>query len=404
MDINESFIDQNMSFGKAPGSGMPDSVNSFSQGQSTVTPAYLDQLINNESEHPEIRANAAKMKKQLFPHLFVEEEEDIVEEQPVVVKKPKVVKKKVVKKITPSPKINIEIEEPEQDIPSKQITKNEFSDFLKEFKTELYTDSIELPSDPENLVKLKAMTVEEYKFLTKQLEIFESKVQSIQSLDDNLDKKKRIQLAEITLNIALDVLLSRCIVSKINVESLTIYDWVYLLLYLRLVSRGEDCKFKIRKTDADEDGNEVVTDDYIEFDLSELLDYLISNRNRYSKKIIKTIDINDAISLCVMPITRGDYAFMQKEYSKDTNSTLSILGGAVSCKAFIKNSVAHIMSLPQRIELTNTLHYDVIQEVMDCYDYNNDRFFEVINEFIKSKNANAEEVEISDFILFFYDF
>jgi len=401
MEIDQSFIDSNIQFGAAPGSGMPAA---FNQNNATVTPEYLDQIIQNEAEHPEIRANAQKTKKQLFPHLCVPAEvvEEVIEQpQPAaVVTPPKKQPKKVAKKKVPTvAPVNIEIAEPPQDIPSKQITKNEFSSFLKDFKTDLYTDAIEIPSNPEVLVKLKAMTVEEYKFLTKQLDMFENKIQSIQNEEDTLDQKRRIQLAEIGLNSALDVLLTRCIANQVKVEMLTIYDWVYLLLYLRLVSRGEECKFKIRKGKGKD-----VTEEYIEFDLSELLDYLIANRERYCSNIIANVPVNEAVSLCVMPITRGDYAYMQKEFAKDANSTLSILAGALSCKAFIRGGVANIMSLPQRVELANNLHYDVINEVMDSYDNNNARFFEVINEFIKSKNEHAEEIDISDFILFFYDF
>ena len=145
-------------------------------------------------------------------------------------------------------------------------------------------------------------------------------------------------------------------------------------------------------------------DKYIEFDLTELLEHLLEHRDEYCKSIIDIIPLSDEVSICVMPLTRGEYRFIQQEFVKDPDASLSILTAAISSKALIKDGVANIMSLPQRIELNNTLPHDIIRKLIDVSECNNKAFFKVINEFIKSKTEHAEQLNISDFILFFYGF
>ncbi len=407
MSNQQDFIDKTILAGNTPGSGQPAAIQSGISGMNEISVEYLNAMINNPKEHPQLREQAQAMKAKLFPESIPNDDATnlkTVIETPKPVKEVKVKKKPKIKTKKSKPRekkpqlipISTESSTP-QDIPSQMASPEDFASVMQNFKQDLYSDSVYVPSMPEQGIKLKSLTVEEYKFLTKQLEMFESNVSILNDDVDIMDRKRKIHIAQLSLNSALDVLLKRCVSNDFNVDVLTIYDWVFLLLQLRLVSRGEEGKFKLTSKDN--------TSQYIEFNISDLLEYVFDHKEEYTQNIIDYVEIpNKDISLCLMPINRGEYAYIQKRYINDPEASISTMSAALSCKAYVKDGKANVMSLEQRIELVNTLSYDTINEVLDKYDQNNERFFALINEFIKDCNEDAEDIDISDFILFFYDF
>jgi len=380
MKENQGFIDENMFFAKnIPGQGMPTAMNS-STGQ--LTPEQLDSIINNTNEHPEVRKQAVSMKANLFP------EPEIVVEAP----KPKVTKKKKVTKVVKkeTPNINNIIEQ-------KQINDIEFGQFLQTFSTDIYADEIRLISNEDNVVNLRSLTVEEYKFLSKQLELFESRNSILDKTAP--DYLYHVRMLEFSLTNALDVVLRKCITNDYPIENLTIYDWIYLLVYMRLISRGEEASFKITSGDG-----ENTTKEYIDINISEMLDSIRKRRKEFIMNPMEYVEIEDGLGLYLMIPTRGDVLFTQDEQTRNPEASANFISLAMCVKAYVKDGVANIMSPHQRVQLLNSLSYEHLQKITEAYKKNSDSFFNVINEFIRMENPSAEGFTISDFILFFYDF
>jgi hypothetical protein len=408
---NQGFIDDNMFFGKVPGTGQPAAMN---QTNREIDPAYLDAMINNPNEHPEIRKNAMEMKKRLFPDMvdIPKQENEPVQETPPEPKPESKPKKKVSKKKKSAAK-KVQKEDPPSNpiTETKQVNAVEFGQFLSNFSSQVYSDEVHLLSSDEHVIQLKSMTVEEYKYLSKQLEIFEGRSRDLDKDDE--DYLHKAQELEFALTNALDVVLRRCIVNNFPIENLTIYDWVYLLVYTRLMSRGEEANFKVtiedpepkpkKKVSKKKKGDEKKVE-YIDINLSELLDHLRANRNLFIQNPIGYVDVDENVGLYLMMPTRGDMLYVQQECLRNPNASLSILSIAMCVKAYVQDGVANIMSPDQRIQLVNSLSYDHLRQISKAYDENQKAFFGTINEWVKTYNESAGGFEISDFILFFYDF
>lgn len=392
---NKGFIDDKMFFGKIPGTGQPAAMN---QTTREINPAYLDSMINNPNEHPEVRKNAFEMKRRLFPELVevpVEVEEDVpeVEEKPKPKPKKKSKSKKKTVKKDPPKKVENPITE------SKHIPPVEFAQFLQQFSSEIYSDEVHLLSSSEHVVQLRSMTVEEYKYLSKQLEVFDSRIEDLDKSD--VEYRQQVKDLEFSLTNALDVVLRRCIVNDFAVENLSVYDWIYLLVYIRLLSRGEEANFRITVKDMKTKESKT---EYIDINLSELLDCIKNNSETFSQNPIDCIDVGEGVSLYLMTPTRGDMLYVQQQCLRNPEASMSIMSIAMCVKAFVKDGVANIMSPDQRVQLVNSLSYDHLREITEAYEENRRGFFDVINGWIREHNEGAEDFEVSDFILFFYDF
>jgi len=393
MEENQGFIDQNKFIApNIPGTGAPAA---FQQNTSEINIDHLNAMINNPNEHADVVANAKALKERLFPDVNIDTNEEEVMEEPKPKSKPRKKKKttkKAVKKVVENLPTVGKIKT------SRNVDGAEFDDFLNHLSSELYTDEVTL-LDGETVVQLKSMTVEEYKFLTKQLELFESRNSM---LDKSLDSYEYdVQQLEFALTSSLDVILKRCITNQYPVENLTLYDWVYLLVYLRLISRGEEAKFKITSRTKDKSTPKV---SYIDINISEMLDWIKDRREQFMKNPMSYINVDDTLGLYLMIPTRGDMIYIQNYCKSDPEASANILTLAMCVKAYVRDGVANIMSADQRVKLLSCLSYDHLQEITSAYKENSEVFFEVVNDYVRTYNKDAEGFNLSDFILFFYDF
>lgn len=402
-----------------PLSGMPQG---FSQSVRELTPESLDAIINDENQHPELRRNAKVTKDRLFPSepkkvakpkklkTVDEVPAKEVEVEPVPTRTPKqkkpekigtytpptnellptppkkkTIKKKLLSKPKPEPRI--EQSELEPVLP----TEEQFTSFLGGMQKELYQESIPLLSDPSIIVQLRSMSVEEYKFMTKHLEVFENTLE--QKLDPHEEDCK-----ELALTNALDTVLQRCIVNQLPVGELTNYDWIYLLLALRCVSRPTDSYFRVREK-GDQQGKR------IKIDILEILERLKQNSEKFCSIPTEEIEIEGRGTLLVMPLTRNDMNYITEVMYADKTTSKTILEYGMSLKAFVQGDKAYMMNPEQRLQLFSTLDYETLKKVRKANITCADSFYKVINDYFNEvMESEVEEVVISDFILFFYDF
>lgn len=392
----QEFIDQNIFNGPSginiPDAGQPNAMNT---GNAVATPEYLDAIINNPNENPSIRENASITKQRLFPELTTKAVPIVIDDTPSEELHP------VLDQATINP---VSKKQMTDQLKTKHVTPEDFDSFLNQFTSRIYTDEVKLLSSEENIVQLRSMTVEEYKFLTKQYEISIDKKINIKVDDPNYTAL--VNDIEFSIVNGIDTVLRNCITSNHSVEDLIIYDWIYLLLYTRLMSRGEESRFKIDKVvDTIVDGKKTTKEvsEYIDVNLDELLKRMYERRNEFIKNPVKIIDIGNGISLYIMTPTRSDMIYVQQMCLRNPETSYDIAQAAVSVKAYIKDGVANIMTPDQRVKIMDTLLYDDLNEILSVCKENQNAFFDIINEFIRETNGGAKGLVISDFILFFYD-
>jgi len=375
-----------------PTAGMPSGM---SNGIKELTPEMLDAIINDESQHPELRRGAKQTKERLFPQLCqprkvvkpkaIQTVEEVVEPP-----KPKTPKKKAPNK--KKPRVKIVQDEPVEETPTLEAkpTSNEiFDSLVSSIQKDLYQEEIALLSDPSITVRLKSMSLEEYKFLTKQLEIFERDI-------ENIIDAREIELREISLTNTLDTILQRCITNEVNVLDITVYDWIYLLLALRCISRPSESYFSVKQ------GKEKKR---VKIDVIEILNRLRTRREEFCESPLGTVDISDDTYALIMPPTRGDMHFISKAIQGDPNASSAFLLLSCIVKAFVKDGKAYLMTPEQRDTLVSTcIDYDSVKEVGRIHKTNEQKFYNIINEYFQEEFGEVEAIEVSDFILFCYDF
>lgn len=418
--MSNEFLDEDLpqsnqqsSVPRMPTGSTPSAMN---QSIQQLTPELLDQIINNSAEHPEVRANAKATKDRLFgeaqkelavpkivPKPIKDDKGLQPSENPPPIPKIKPSKKSTKKKTTvkktpkiekkPVPKIKKPITPPI--LESINASDESVMDFIGGMQKSLYTEEVELLTEPTK-IQLKSMSVEEYKFMTKQLEMFKG---DMDKLEESGAEARLKEHRELVLTNALDTLLQRCIVNDYSVEELTMFDWLYLLLVLRCVSRPSDSTFIVT-----EGSGKKKVERRVSLDIMELLEKLKEDSEKFVKNPLGYIELENDNGLYLMIPTRGDMGFIEKEMMKDSESSLSILTIACSVKAFVSNGKAHIMSPEQRIQLFNKLEYEVVGEIRKAYNESYQNFFSVINEYMVGVFGDIEAIEMSDFILYFYDF
>jgi hypothetical protein len=389
-------LDDTMSF-TAPESGIPTAMNNATKN---LTPEYLDAMINNPEEHPEIRAQAKRTKDAYFggeeEESIVEEPiesaiEEVIEEQPIeevkVVRKKKSKKKKsrTPKKIkdTLSPSIK-DVGIDFNKIKTNMVNGKDFSKFINAVTGELYTQKISLLSDDTVELGLKSMTVGEYKFLAKSLELFFASYPDI------------TPSAEKNLTYALDTILSRCIIGDFDIYDLSIYDWIYVLIYLRGVSRGNTCRFNMSVKDDPKKTEQV------DIDLYDLLDHLEENKSNFVKVPIHIEDL-DNMQLVMFTLTRGDVKFAEEYCFANKDASLPLINLAMSIKGIISDDKMNVLSPEQRIDFFSHLNYDVMQSLSSAYSMSDAAFKQTINNYFDEYYTGYEALKVSDFILSFYD-
>jgi hypothetical protein len=282
-----------------------------------------------------------------------------------------------------------ETTKPVQPQPTPQVSNvDPFSGLMNAISKELYSESVRLLSKPEVLVNLRALTVEEYKFLTKQLETFLSETKKE-------TKKEVIEQKELSLSCAIDVVLKKCITNEVSVETMTMYDWIYLLLYLRCVSRPKDTTFIVRNKEEQKN---------VSIDIYEMLKYMEANKDRFTEEVYGEVPLKDGYSLLQMQLSRFDYRYVQQNRMMYEDTPINLLLDLMSLKAFKQNENIFLMSPEQRMEIYKRLDYDQLCEVRSNFDSNNNKFLDVVNEYIRSVDEGAEALVVSDFTICFLDF
>lgn len=389
------------------------------QTSAQLTPDYLDSIINNTNEHPQVRKQASEMKKNLFSKQVEQEaepkkiinkpitvqrelsEEDFLSEVPTnTVSIPALTEVRESEKevkaipiitptIKPAPKVNPSLE-------IRGVENQEFDSFLSEFRNNLFNDEFSTLSNPSIKLQLRSMTVSEYKFLTKQFEVYQ---RSLENLDkNNPEISREIDLRESILTNAIDNVLQRCITNNVRVYDLTIFDWIYAMIALRAISRGTERNLRI--TCSNKKCNQE-----IRLGILEVMKALENNREKFIVNPINIIPINESISVYLGIPTRGDLVEAQKIFMGDKETSLSFVSSSMYIRAYIQNqTTANLLTPIQRFNFIDVLQYDIIKKIKDSVNANLNSFYSCFGEIKCEACGKITEVDVSDFILFFYDF
>jgi len=386
------------------------------QTNAQLTPEYLDSIINNPNEHPHIKKQAEQMKNNLFklekeekqikkikkqsqskPKSKELNEEDFISEVKKENHKTDIVEENSISESDFTIKIEDQPKQVSQ-VPKLQIQQaasQNFDSFLSEFKNNLFNDEFALLSSPEVKLQLRSMTVGEYKFLSKQNEIYRRSLENVD--ENNLDISREVDIRESILTNAIDNVLQRCVTNNIRIYDLTLFDWIYISLALRAISRGTESNLRVRCSDKKCNGE-------IKIGVSELLEKLDENKESFTKNPIAIIPIKEDISVYLSLPKRGDLVEAQKIFLGDNESSLSFVNTSMYIRAYIKNNTAYLLEPQQRYSLFNVLDYEEIKKIQNVVNENISSFYRCFSELKCSNCKKTVEVDISDFILFFYDF
>jgi len=269
----------------------------------------------------------------------------------------------------------------------------DFNGVLSTLSNELSDASLKSLFDDNKEIKLRSMTVSEFKSMSKALEQFESDIRLLdRSQKDYKMNSKRIE--QMLLG-ELDVILSRCITNGVATRELIIYDWVYSLLYLRCISRGTESTFSIKCSNK-------TCDAYIKSDISKVVSDLENNKSEFNNVPSESIVINDNLSLLIMPPIRNDFIYVGDRLSTDQLCNQVIVDMSMWLKGYISGDQVFIFSNEQRETVFDSLTdttFDKIKTVIDDIQYKFYRNFSV------SKCPKCEKettIDMSDFIMFFF--
>jgi hypothetical protein len=287
-----------------------------------------------------------------------------------------------------------------QNLTIKTLNEENFSSIIKNFKNNLFNDEFSLLSNPATRIQLRSMTVGEYKFLTKQFEIYEKSIESIEKenqkqINENYDRD--IDIRESILTNAIDTVLQRCITNNIKFSDLTLFDWIYSIIALKIVSRGSDENLKIFCSNKS-------CRNPIMIGVMNAINNLRETKDKFMVNPIDIIPIKDDISLYLSVPTRGDFIEAQKIFLSDSESTLGFVNSAMFVRAYIQNNCAYILSPNQRFDLINILPYEILKKIKEAVNLNVGTFYKCFSEIKCDKCNQTTEVDLSDFIMFFYDF
>lgn len=384
-----------------PNQGQPTAM----QNENTLTLEQMNKLINNPKEHPQIRSQMEALRNELYPDYIEETQivepkrtvEDDIEEVKKTTKKKrqtkKTDKKNNIGEINKLSNINEKREEKvEIQIKKyKALDSINFENIINERLTGIPSKEIFLLSD-DTPIHIRSMTVKEYKILAKRYSIFIDALDNLSPLE--------LELEELELNNTLDSIIQNCVLeSDFNVMNLTIYDWIYVLLWIRLISKGVDVNFGIycKNEDCRDKGMFI-----IKREINEIINYLEENKSKFVKEHLSVINF-DGINLTVNPLNRGDYRFIEIYKKKEPEISTNDLEYALSLKSIIQGDEAGVLNHEQRIQLFNILDYNSYIKISNEYiDYKRD-LFKSFGEFKCDQCGEEYTLRFSDFIRFFYD-
>lgn len=355
----------------------------FNSKSDVVTPEFLDSYINNPNMNPILRQQALETKLRLFPEP-PKQNENVIEKPTQIKEIPTISNPAVVE----SKGSDLKIEK------MMKLENNDFSSLLNTVSNKLFSQKINLLSDENINLDIRSMTVAEYKFMTKQVEIYDSLISSLSKKDENYSRNLRKR--ESVLLSCIDVVLQKCITNNISVMDLLFYDWIYLAIVLRMISRGDS---KIFKTTCD---NQNCKSD-ISINVEKILSNLTEKKNNFLKTPIDLISFND-ITLYIAPPSRKDIFEVEKTFITDYDSNFDILNLASYIRAIVKNDIAYVLTYEQKVQLMNVLNTDILNKIKISVDENINSFYTSMGTFTCSECQKEVHVDFSDFILFFFAF
>lgn len=418
----------------APNSGVPNSINQqpLTPPQSsfkTTSPEDILETALDESINPIIRNQAYELLEKKFPEYAEKAKaaqlsqfskfnkggrpEDMIaneiarqqegesvakEEKPVEKPKKKKEEKKKVKpevKVETSKKIDLGVNIKTQESMDSNMFDTMLSAYNKK-SSEFFDTDISLPCKPSQIIRLRSMRVDEYKYLARVLETFESFVQNID--EDSEDAVRGLESRENALNQALDVVLERCMITDYPIQNLTMWDWLYSLLCLRMVSRGNKSNMSFRCKDID-------CNSWVKIEINSVLENIEKFSNEADIDPITYVDLEEDKKLYISIPTRGDIDFVSRLFEEDEDASMKILTIAMSIKAVIIDDTAYVLDPIQRLRLFQAIgDYDKIQEINKIYNNVNNSFFESACKLKCEKCGKESGVNLGDFIWSMYDF
>jgi hypothetical protein len=356
-------------------------------GGKQVTEEMLDAMINNPNEHEQVKAQARELKEKLYGNKGLELPQMESTQQPQTQVQPQF--QTQIQPEPPAPQPNLVLP-PEQGI--RQASNEDISNLLGSLKSNLYTSEVNLLSDPSSSVQLRAMTVQEYKFLSKQLEIFENTVRGMNKEDDNV--KWKFDLCEMRLTNSLDTVLKNCVSNIKDTSTLSFFDWVYLLMVLKQISRGSTTSWEVKCSNKDCKKNlPVQTNDIIQSMQS-------LNQDIY-KMPFGTVEFN-GIKLLLSVINRGDMEYMEKFIAKNKDYNLDTCTIACSIKEYESNGVKSKMNCSQRFQVFDSLNIGVMEEIVHKTKDHMKAFTETLGMVTCDKCGEEVKINVSDFFLSFF--
>lgn len=362
------------------GSGMPSSINS-----SIMTLEQLEAYIAQQ-EHPEIIMELNKIKEKMLESKPKSDSEDIdvdspVETKPKRKKKTTRNKKKTKKDKKENPLIENEIKYIEKPTEQKVANNTDVSVLVNKISN-IYSGDFKLPSNKEITVNMRTMTVEEYKFLSKFLEF--------SGIEGN-EKETELEIIN-----SIDTVLQRCITNNIDIRTITIFDWYYLILNLKMMSRGDKDKLTMPCSSKSCDNEITITSD----DLSEAI---LENSESLNKNPISIIDVSEDTSLYIANPNINDIRISEKLALNNNESKIFYVSSSY-IKGCITNGTNYILSPEQRNQVFSSLNYDSMNKIISIHQ-------SLEKEFISScgldkcpKCGKSTGITCSDFILFFLEF
>jgi hypothetical protein len=345
---------------------LPNAVNQPQQppithmpGQNQVSEEMLDAMINNPNEHEQVKQQARDLKAKLFPQVAPQH-------QPVEQPQPSQVQPEFPTQQVVYPQVQQGIViPPEQGV--RQASGQDISNLLGALNSNLYTSEVNLLSDPSTTAKLRSMTVQEYKFLSKQLEIFENTIRNMSKSDQK--SKWKFDLCEMRLTNSLNTVLQNCVDKNTKLPELSFFDWVYLLLVLKQISRGSTTSWEVKCSQKECDASiPVSTADIIE------------RMQNLERDVFKTpfCEVEcSGITLLLSVISRADMEYMEKFISKNKDYTLD------TC------TIAN-------------LNLGVMEEIVNATKDHMARFTETFGVVVCQKCGKEVKINVSDFFLSFF--
>lgn len=373
---------------------MPKAVQQNNSSQKELSVEMLDAMINNPSEHPEVKKNAILMKEKLYGHL-IEPKQDAT----AISDKPPAQPmnqnfnnyQQPVNNFVPNQQFN----QQSQPVASRVASTMDVNALLGALKGNLYTTEVTLLSNERIVVKLRAMTVQEYKFLSKQLEIFESSIQAIEKNDP--EARWKFDVSELNLSNSLKTVLGNCITDvnqPLDLGQLTFFDWVYLLLVLRQISRGSSTIWEITCTNKKCKKKSTIQ-------IDKIIERMQSIDKRLYQDTFKEITYKD-IKLGLSTITKQDIDFMEQYILHNKDQNMDTMTVACSVKYYEMNGVRHILEPDQRFLVFNSFSKELMEDVATSVSEHMKKFTGCFGKISCEHCGKVNTVTVSDFFFSYF--